>query len=193
MLCIARTWCAHAVHTLCRVCLQPVHSICTRWRVQHCYSFSEFLEAAKLLGPFPVVHHKDGSIEVTIHDPKAKVKKEKKRTVPPKATCPPAKRWKPAVRVRKEDEELAITDTFCDHELWKGKIKAPAQLPSKLNVLETFAGAGGLHMEGKGTFGKIAVSLMHSHLCCTVLAQASIWLVLSLEVMQKDKACGPQP
>uniref|UniRef100_A0A7S4GPC2 DNA (cytosine-5-)-methyltransferase n=1 Tax=Eutreptiella gymnastica TaxID=73025 RepID=A0A7S4GPC2_9EUGL len=119
----------------------------------------EFLEAAKLLGPFPVVHHKDGSIEVTIHDPKAKVKKEKKRTVPPKATCPPAKRWKPAVRVRKEDEELAITDTFCDHELWKGKIKAPAQLPSKLNVLETFAGAGGLHMEGKGTFGKIAVEM----------------------------------
>ena len=57
--------------------------------------------------------------------------------------------------------DKTVTDGQCDKKLWSAndKIKAPARLPSHLKVLETFAGAGGLHMCGTARFGNTEVSI----------------------------------
>ena len=66
-------------------------------------------------------------------------KKRLRRPTPEGHPSGQAKRFKPA-----------ITHHICDEQLWAGAITAPdlSDLPTHLNVLETFAGAGGLHMAG---------------------------------------------
>jgi hypothetical protein len=60
-----------------------------------------------------------------------------------------------------EDGDATVTGGECDPALWAAGnvIAAPATLPTRLNVLETFAGAGGLHMSGSATFGGVEVSI----------------------------------
>ena len=143
----------------------------------------DFLAAAARLNACSVIRNADGVIEVKFdRKPHEKVKRERKRDA--SSSAPPAKRvktetakkWEPR-RLRPDDGDQAITDTFCDPGLWTGKIEAPTELPTKLNVLETFAGAGGLYFGGTGSRGNRTVSIFrpmpHGDLVCVVLSARS--------------------
>jgi DNA (cytosine-5)-methyltransferase 1 len=147
---------------------EPVSPVCTSPRAlppAPQVSAEDFLAAAARLNACSVIRNADGVIEVKFdRKPHEKVKRERKRDA--SSSAPPAKRvktetakkWEPR-RLRPDDGDQAITDTFCDPGLWTGKIEAPTELPTKLNVLETFAGAGGLYFGGTGSRGNRTVEI----------------------------------
>ncbi|EEH57134.1 uncharacterized protein MICPUCDRAFT_58485 [Micromonas pusilla CCMP1545] len=64
-----------------------------------------------------------------------------------------------------DDGDAAVVDSKCDESLWTRAARATtaspdgALMPSTLKVLETFAGAGGLHMHGDATHGPSGVAV----------------------------------
>lgn len=102
----------------------------------------------------PPQHHQD----ITKTTPKAKHNPSPSPIPGPSPSLRPLTSKKKAVS---EAGDKTVTAGQCDKKLWSAdyRIEAPSQLPTRLNVLETFAGAGGLHMSGSARFGDVEVTI----------------------------------